>query len=320
MREDSRGRVVGPRSNPYRPEWQLSLPAETPRAAGTYLQKKGDLARARKCARRVSAIRLGSRGADLERVGLLTHARQALEQSLAIWPNDSIVQACLAHVLERQALGEGAKIHYRKAFETLPECLGENPGFPSEIRNLLYSPSLFTVGIQCLNTVVIRNPKDAEAYYARGQLRYYAGQSKEAVADLQRAVALNPRLFAAWNALAALARQGLMSPQMAQRIDLKLIDLNAERDYAFESSIDLTDVRDLGTAYRKITTQLRSLPILDVGPLFPLHSPGTTVSPDIVPVFDRFRKSGRLPGSYFQLTSDIREIASLYHPTSFPFE
>ena len=286
---------------------------------GQILRNEGDTEGALKCANHVAAIRLGSRAAELEQVTLLPQARQELERAVQLWPEDAVLQARLANCLVLQCLPEEAKEHYLKAFETLSACLGRGVELPPEVHALLRDPSLHQQGMEVLSRRVREDPDSASAHYARGLLNANAGKSKEAVSDLSRAAALDPGHVGAWAALASLARQGIMSPTEAQRIEFRLIELDPDSDSPWDGIADLADVSDLSSAYKALRTKLKSLPEQDRGPLFALHGGGADRRLRIFPEFDRLDKRGRLPGRYFQ-RSDIDQIARLFHPTNYPFD
>jgi tetratricopeptide (TPR) repeat protein len=295
---------------------------------GQILRKKGDTEGARRCADRVAAIRLGSRASEFEEVNLLPQARQVLERAIALWPDDCALQAQLAHILDSQCLPEEAEKHYRKAFESLPACMGENSDIPYDVERMLRDSGLEPAGMDVLNRLTTERPNDAEAYFARGLINENAGRSKEAVSDFRQAVTLDPRHVGAWSSLASLAWPGLIDPEEAQRIAFKLIDLDADPAGRRQSTVDLVDVKDLPSAYRALRAKLRALPTQENGTLFPLHCPGadprihfrdTPAAAGIFPQFDRLTERDRLVGWYFQ-SSDVGEIARLFHPTDYPFE
>ena len=178
------------------------------------------------------------------------------------------------------------------------------------------------VGLKILNGVVVRRPNDAEAHFARGSLLLEAGYSRDALAEYRKTVAIDPQHASAWESLASLARQRLMSPEEAQNAEFRLIRLSAGDAGAAQylSPINLIAVADLSSAYRVLAKTLSGAPAEHTAPLFGLHRTPRSERAPMFPGFDRLSRRDRMIGFYFQRSPDIQSIAQLYHVTRYPFE
>jgi tetratricopeptide (TPR) repeat protein len=283
-------------------------------------RKKRDIIAAQLWMNRAEAVQLGGAGSELVRLNLLTFAHKALEAAVAKWPNDASLQAEFANCLRLECRPDEAMKHSREALECLPISVGRNTDPQGELGSMMFDPELEPMGMEVLDEAIRTNPNNPEGYRMRGSLHERAGRSLAAAADYRKSVSLDPNLVASWKSLAGLTQQGLFPPEEAQQILKKLIDLNPEPVYHWTARLDLTDFRDLPTAYRAIWRSLHSWPPPDDRSIFPLHSLGNPRMSSVFPKFEPSSRQGRLTGWYFQMSSDIEEIARLYHPTAFPFE
>ena len=252
--------------------------------------------------------------------GLYSQARQTLERAVSLWPEDSALQAELARCLDVMCLPVLSMQHYRLAFEFISSALGEDSIGTYDIQTMLTNPNLVQLGIETLTHKIAAGPRNARAFFARGMMNSSAGHSDAAVSDLKQTVSLSPHFAAAWESLAKFGRQGLMSPAEAEAVEFKLIDLDMNSMINNSSPLDLSDVTDLGRAYRVLKIKLQGLSSQTKRSLFPLHSRSPVKPLSVFPRFDPFDKLSRLPGWFFQQSYEISLIAGLYHPTSFPFE
>jgi tetratricopeptide (TPR) repeat protein len=221
--------------------------------------------------------------------------------------------------LEEQCLPGEAKEHFVKAFENLPSALGENSDGTPEIGRMMMRTDLFSDGLRALDQFIARNPKSAEATYARGLLNYNLGRFKQALSDFRATVAEDPHHLGAWQKLSSFSGSGLIGSAEAQRIEFNIIKLASEKP-SYAGGPDLTYASDLKTAYRVLQSGLANLPLAYDGPIFPFHTSNVSKQRLVWPDFDWHIKSGRFVGGYFQASIDIQEIAELFHVTRYPFE
>jgi len=289
---------------------------------GKILLKKGDRAGARRCARLVKALDVAARCEEspgfgsLERNPLISQCAADLEKALAIYPDDATLQADLASCLHGLCRYGEAKKHYLAALRLAPFSLGEDsyeaPGIDS-------IASETDEGRKVLDSVVRQNPRNAEAYYARGLMLEKLGHSKEAVADFERTVALDPNHFMAWRRLSESTLLAYEAPARSQDAELRMIEFGIVDD-RYDIMIDLTTVTDLRTAYVDLRRSLARLPKPGPDPIFSLPCQPDSGKQIDWPKFDPRGPTGRFIGGYFRYSSDLYEIVALFHPTDYPYD
>ncbi|HTQ11610.1 MAG TPA: tetratricopeptide repeat protein, partial [Fimbriimonadaceae bacterium] len=282
------------------------------------LKKRGDEAGARRCADLVEAVGFAARARDLSESDVFPEAEALLSRAAAICPDDAAIQAQLAECLDKECRHAQADSHREKAIENLASAIGENSPGPDAFRSILYPWPWSGRSRDVLNACIKKHPKDACLYYARGVDYAWQESRRQAIADLERAVAIDPKFYLAWDELADISKFGGASPEKAQQYALKAIGIDPfDQSY---SAPELGSVSDLAAAYRTLRSRMDGLPTVDDRSIFPLH----TVAPERRtidwPHFERLRQGDRFIGDLVSKSSDIRSIAALFHHTGFPFE
>ncbi|HVT12286.1 MAG TPA: hypothetical protein VHE55_08460 [Fimbriimonadaceae bacterium] len=279
---------------------------------GEILANKGDRKGARLCGSRVVAIGLASQGQDLMEAGLFSQATAVLGKAAALWPDDAVMQAQFGACLDKQCRHAEAHAHRLLAIRNLPASLGENCDLPPGI--LGFEPVERLLG--AFDALVRSHPGSAMAYFARGSANQDADRSKEAVADFEKAVAIDPNDYLAWGRLSALTCYGLATPAQVQRFafgEMRIAPLAWMR-------ADFDGVSNVAALYKDLSARLDRFPLQDEGPLFPLHAAVSPWRPIRLPSFDPLRKANRFVGDLFHNSGDIGTIVGLYHNSGDPFE
>lgn len=282
----------------------------------TVLSKNGKTKEARKYADLAEGILLEARARDLTDNGLLSLAEVVLKKAVNLCPNDADMQIQLANCLTSECRPDEAKPHFLAACKNAPFALGEDTT-GSSVALMFYRTRLASEEKPILDNLIRQNPKDAKCYFARGTYYEYLGFTRQAISDFNKTVELDPNYAEAWRELDALALGGIIKPDEAQNVELRLISQGID---SLTRQIELRNVKNLGKAYRLIQQELLKTSEVDDSSLLPLQSKDSKrynvgwgwgyslLSPK------------NQVGGYLGWSDDIRTIVGLYKPSRFPFE
>ncbi|MCM5682809.1 tetratricopeptide repeat protein [Schlegelella sp. S2-27] len=143
-------------------------------------------------------------GAHLTRMGRLEEALALLEQAIERFPLLPRVYAEQANALLVSGRRDAAR-------DSLQRALRINPAWHTAVR--MYVDSVLDEGheltraLQALEPALHRTPDNADLRALRGWVRWRQGEREAAVRDLQAALAIEPGLRWAWDALLRCARE-----------------------------------------------------------------------------------------------------------------
>jgi len=180
----------------------------------------------------VRAIRLSEEADSVAAAGLLSRSVAMYREALTHFSDAYCIQSRLAIKLMAQGKAQEALVHYRKAYELMPDsfgrveshCFGCERAFAGEVQQTL-AERVFTEMSE-------KTPDKAQVFYLLGYLRSEQDRYPEAMEVFRKAVALDPDYYNAWKKMHSAAPSVILSPEERDAITLNLVRLDpANRRY-----------------------------------------------------------------------------------------
>jgi tetratricopeptide (TPR) repeat protein len=231
------------------------------------LEKKGDAAQARLMGEAVAAIRLSEDADDWWQAGLLTKAVEKYEAALNRFADAYCIQSRLA--LRYGELGdyEKAELHYRRAFELMPESFGRVESHCFGCEHAFEGQRAQGVAERVFTTLARKLPDHAQVYYLLGYLRTEQGRAGDAAESFRKAVQLDPDYLNAWQRLLQLAEKASLPPEELEQAALTILRLDPTGAHVHA---DLQHVHDLRRLWSTILAADAAIPPKEKGPIYPL--------------------------------------------------
>jgi len=233
------------------------------------LDKKGDAEQAQVMHGAVKSIRLSEASDDLWAAGLLTRAVKGYEAALSHFADAYCIQSRLA--LRYNELGEfeKAEMHYRRAFELMPESFGRVESHCFGCEGAFKGARAQNIADKVFTELAVKMPDRAQVFYLLGHLRQDQERLTEAAELYRKAVKIDPDYLNAWNKLAAVREDLMVVEGEDDDIQLALLRLDP---MSIHSTLDLGRVSDLGKLWDQIIVIEASLPERRTGSIFPLSA------------------------------------------------
>jgi tetratricopeptide (TPR) repeat protein len=156
------------------------------------LEAKNEKDQAAKMQAIVDAIRLSEKADDYYQAWLFTRADQYYEQSLGIFSNAYCIESRLAKRLIDLGKTDEAAIHYRRAFELMPESFGRMESHCFGCEGIFDGKIPQSLAEKVLTKMEADQPKKAQIPYLLGCLRKEQGRDGDATALFKQATDLDP--------------------------------------------------------------------------------------------------------------------------------
>ncbi len=242
---------------------------------GDILEKRGDPAQAKTVRGAVEAIRLSEDADDWWEAGLLTRAVTMYEAALGHFADAYCIQSRLA--LHYSELGDEAKaeLHYRRAYELMPESFGRVESHCFGCEGVFNGTRAQSIADKVFTKLAQTMPDKPQVSYLLAYLREEQGNYQEAAKLYRAAVKLDPQYLNAWEKLLALASRIAIpraDRQAAALAILRLDPLSRHGDHGF-SDLGVRgkygSITDLPALWKVLadTAALRSPPRVELFPL-----------------------------------------------------
>jgi tetratricopeptide (TPR) repeat protein len=190
------------------------------------VERSGDGAQAKSLRDVVRAIRLSEEADDWWAAGLVSHALERYERSLAHFADAYCIQSRLA--LRFGERGEHAKAaaHYLRAFELMPESFGRMESHCFGCERAFSGGRAQSVAEEVFTRLALQTPEKAQVFYLLGHLREEQERYSDALEHYRRAVALDPDYFNAWKRISTLGDRFTVPAPDQKAASLNLLRLD----------------------------------------------------------------------------------------------
>jgi tetratricopeptide (TPR) repeat protein len=146
----------------------------------------------------VQAIRLAERADDYRAAGLHAKAIELYEESLRLFSDAYCIQSRLALELAAAGRTDEALVHFRKAFELMPDSFGRIESHCFGCEGIFETPLAQDAAEKVFAKLARERPDNSRVHYLLGYLRDSQDRLSEALAHYRKAVELDPDYVNAW--------------------------------------------------------------------------------------------------------------------------
>ena len=214
------------------------------------MQAKGNLKSAQDYRQAVSAIRLAEQADELRKLGLYQRASGMYKSALGEFSDAYCIQSRLAVQLGKMGLREEALVHYRRAFELMPDSFGRVESHCFGCENVFAGPRAQEIAEQVFTSLIRRGSTKPQAPYMLGYLRMEQGRYDEALVLFRQAVALDHEYLNAWKHLQELGDKTYIEASERDIARLKLYEFDPRQLHV---RYQLDEVADLGSLWRALS-------------------------------------------------------------------
>lgn len=211
----------------------------------------------------VTAIRSAEIGDDFREAGLVKRSIQLYSKALNHFDNAYCIQSRLAVQLSEQGRIAEAEVHYRRAYELMPESFGRMESHCFGCEGAFTEGRPQQIAEKVFNRLLEENPKKAQLHYLRGYLRFAQHRYGEALPDFRTATQLDPDYINAYLKIQEIAEYTPVpaADQEAAALNLLRID-----PFQHHLSADSLHVVNLAKLYEIVSqfpkSQVSSAPLL----------------------------------------------------------
>lgn len=213
------------------------------------LEARGDAAQAKVFRGAVDAIRISERADQFYGAGLLTRAIKMYQEALEHFQDAYCIQSRLAVQLTAQGRFQEAEVHYRRAFELMPDSFGRVETHCFGCEGVFSGKRAESIAESVFKMLVMKTPEKPQVHYLLGYLREEQGRPSEALQHYRDAVKLDPDYINAWNKILGTANT-IRLPQATQdHAILNLIRLDPLNRHGQRDLRTVADLRGLWSAF-----------------------------------------------------------------------
>jgi tetratricopeptide (TPR) repeat protein len=213
----------------------------------------------------VSAIRLSEHADELRKLGLYQRASALYKDALGEFSDAYCIQSRLAVQLGKMGLRDEALVHYRRAFELMPDSFGRVESHCFGCESVFAGPRAQDIAEQVFTGLIQRGATKPQAPYMLGYLRMEQGRYEEALTLFRQAVAMDPQYLNAWKHLHDLGDKTYIEPGERDIARLKLYEFDPRQLHV---RYRLDEVSDLASLWRALSRE-DTAAVLDQ-PVYPL--------------------------------------------------
>ena len=232
------------------------------------LEKKGDADQAAFFRNVVRAIRLSEEGDRFHEAGLIRESLDRYRQSLGIFGDAYCIQSRLARELAQQGKADEALVHYRRAFELMPDSFGRVESHCFGCEKAFEGVKAQSVAEEVFLRMAAERPDKPQIFYMLGYLRYEQARYAEAAVQFRKAVDLDPDYLNAWQKLREVGGKTALPEAEREAILFRLIRLDPSGRHIRLYTEKLSDLAGLWRVAREVEPRLS--PVADQGPIHPL--------------------------------------------------
>ena len=232
------------------------------------LEKLGRSDEAKPLRTAITAIRTAEQADRLLRVGLATRATAGYRASEAILDRTYCVQSRLAVTLAKLGRNVEAAVHFRRAFELMPQAFGRRESHCFGCEGVFGGTDARRIADEVFSALAAKDPKNPRVAYLQGYLRGEEERYSESADAYRRAIALDPDYYNALHHLLELDEQIRLPRAERQQLTLALARLSP-RD---AGSWNAGQVSDLAALYSLLAERSADLKV-SAGPVLALAKP-----------------------------------------------
>jgi tetratricopeptide (TPR) repeat protein len=214
----------------------------------------------------VKAIRHSEDADDFHTAGLLSRAIKMYKESLTYFADAYCIQSRLAVQLAEEGKVQEAEIHYRRAFELMPDSFGRMESHCFGCEGTFKGAKAGNIADKVFRELAAKTPHKPQVHYLLGYLREEQGRLTEALQHYKTAVKLDPLYINAWQHIRSLSERSALSPEDADAATFNLLKLDPHRRHADPVFRDISDLRKLWAAVEIA----RKSVLPPIPPLYPL--------------------------------------------------
>ncbi len=199
----------------------------------------------------VAAIRLSEQGDELHKLGLYRRAFDTYQKALNQFSDAYCIQSRLAVQLSKQGLQEQALLHYRRAYELMPDSFGRVESHCFGCESVFEDPAAQGIADQVFTRIIEKTPNRPQAHYMLAYLRIEQTRFREALDELRQAVGLDGDYLNAWKKLHELGEKTYIPASERDIARLKLVELDPLQRHV---TYQLDDVGDLRALWQSLET------------------------------------------------------------------
>ncbi len=229
------------------------------------LTAKGQTKDAEIYANVVKAIRLAEEADKVFASGQTSRAIKMYEESLTLFSDAYCIQSRLAVQLMAAGRVQEAEVHYRKAFELMPDSFGRVESHCFGCEGVFSGGVAQSVAERVFARLVKETPEKPQVHYLLGYLRETQGRDTEALVLFKEAVKLDPDYLNAWGKVQSRSGNGV-DPAAADQALANVIRLDPLGRHTYPDFGSARDLKMLWTVLAGIQPS-RPGPVKDLYPL-----------------------------------------------------
>ncbi|MCF6313697.1 MAG: tetratricopeptide repeat protein [Verrucomicrobiales bacterium] len=193
----------------------------------------------------LKAIRLAEDADDVYAAGLVSRGIKQYLQALTHFSDAYCIQSRLAKQLNDAGRLDEARVHYRKAFELMPDSFGRMESHCFGCEGVFNGKNAEAIAEQVFTNLIKENPEKPQLYYLLGYLRASQDRDEEALELYQKAVKLDPDYINAWKKIIAYAERSFLTLQQGDQANLALSRLDPYGRHGGGNAGAVFDVRGM---------------------------------------------------------------------------
>ncbi|MFI5384644.1 MAG: tetratricopeptide repeat protein [Fimbriimonadales bacterium] len=223
----------------------------------------------------VRAVRIAENGDRFRDAGLLPQAESFYRRSIETFPDAYCVHARLALTLSDQGRTAEAIPEFTRAFELMPDSMGEVGKMCSGCSRLFEKRSQRTLAQAVFERLAREAPLKPQVHYVIGQVYADSKDYRRALVSFREAVRLDPRFLNAWSHIVGLAGEAVVGDAELQQSARALLRLDPLplHEYSWPARC----ISDSSELWRVFSAIGATLPPSPRGPLYQL--PKTSKGP-----------------------------------------
>jgi len=216
----------------------------------------------------IKAIRLAENADDMYNAGLLNRGIAMYRESLNFFADAYCIQSRMAIQLEEMGDFAGAEMHYRKAYELMPDSFGRVESHCFGCEGVFNSPRAQGIAERVFEELYKQMPDKPQIPYLLGYLRESQGQMKGAAQLYREALALDNDYLNAWIKLGQLGHRIQLPAADSDLTLFNMIRLDPNHRHSYPR---YDQVHDLASLWHAITAAEKFRPTTPTS-LFPLKT------------------------------------------------
>jgi tetratricopeptide (TPR) repeat protein len=206
----------------------------------------------------VKSIRMSEQADQFYSAGLLKRAVAMYEEALKHFSDAYCIQSRLAIQLAALGLTEEAEVHYRRAYELMPDSFGRVESHCFGCEKVFDGERAQSIAEKTFTKLAEERPDKPQIHYLLGYLHQEEEHDNEARTNYLAAVRLDPDYLNVWVKLQEVSRQVLMSPKERDAITFNILRLDPLRRHA---QPDFRTVSNLPELWKAVAVAAAQQPV-----------------------------------------------------------